>query len=616
LPKANLIEHSSEKRDKEVTGRPHRLKKSTYNDGAIMNSSPRRLNITLLALFALFFFFHSSERIVAQTATPLTDSLAVDAAHHRGPASASLSPPRRIVPLRLTDTPDGSRVTIASDAPLDDYTSRLDGDSFYILIPHSLASVSPAQITGRGFTRAQIEQRDDDVLLSFQLQTGASVRVGKGFNRLDVVFKTAELAEQPESNSSAPGAQPSGTSETTAINKPAVGSNDEREIIDQMRSQIAALESRIREIEARQAGGSNQQQPVQAAPASATVAASSTVAATTHPADMDEHDEMSGGTPRLQIQGFADVNFRASDQKGATNAFAVGQLDLFLTSRLSEKFSVLSELIIEADATNEFSFEIHRLLLRYAHNDYFNFSAGRFHSAIGYYNTAYHHGSWFQTAANRPFIFAFEGKGGILPLHNVGLSITGRIPSAPLGLRYVAEIGNGRASRSPLDRAVQTSIDENNGKAFNLGIFARPKGLPGFQTGLSIYRDNLTPNGSPKVGQTIMAAHVVYQNRLYEMLNELVLVRNSRNSRVFHTPGFYTQFSRRFGNARPYLRYQYVNAPSDDPIFPDVGRRNGPSLGLRYDLSDFVAFKAQYDRTLRRRLNSLNELILQLAFTF
>src|SRR5207237_7704737 len=141
----------------------------------------------------------------------------------------------------------------------------------------------------------------------------------------------------------------------------------------------------------------------------------------------------------------------------------LGQMDLFITSQLSEKFSVLAELILEANQRNEFSIEIHRLLLKYQFNDYFNLSAGRYHTAIGYYNTAYHHGSWFQTAADRPFIFAFESMVGILPLHNVGLSVTGRIPRAPFGLRYVAEIGNGRASRSPLDRAVQTAVDENNG---------------------------------------------------------------------------------------------------------------------------------------------------------
>ena len=569
---------------------------------------PRLLFITTLAIFGL-----ASERITAQTTTPLTDSLAVNTAHTRGLASASA--PRRIVPLRLTDAPEGARVTIASDAPLDDYTSRIDGDSFCILIPHAQAPASGEQIRGRGFTSVQIEQREDEVLLSFQLQPGASVRVGKGFNRLDVLFKTPK-PPQPESGSANPGTLSSGTPVTTSSSRRAEVSSDELEIISQMRSQIAALEARIREVEARQAERDSPQQTAQAVPANATIAASSTGATTGHPADMSEHDEMSTGTPRLEIQGFADMNFRASDQKGTTNAFVLGQLDLFLTSRLSEKFSVLGELIVEAGANNEFSFEIHRLLLRYAHNDYFNFSAGRFHSAIGYYNTAYHHGSWFQTAANRPFIFAFESKGGILPLHNVGLSVSGRIPSAPLGLRYVAEIGNGRAVRSPLNRSVQTSIDENNGKAFNLGIFARPKALPGFQTGFSIYRDNLTPNGSPKIGQTIMAAHFIYQNKLYEMLNEAVVVRHVLNDRVFNTPGFYTQFSRRFDNARPYFRYQYVNVPNDDPIFPDVGRRNGPSLGLRYDISEFAAFKAQYDRTQRRRLSSINELILQLAFTF
>lgn len=580
-----------------------------------MNSCPRLLVITALTLL-----FAASAKVAAQTAAPLTDSLAVNAAHNLGLPSTPFAAPRRIVPLRLTDAPEGARVTVASDAPLDDYTSRIDGDNFYILIPHSQASLSSGQITGRGFTSAQLEQRDEDVLLSFRLQAGASVRVSKGFNRLDVIFKTAELqAASSATSSSALKPQPSATPEATASNKPAGGSSDEHEIINQMRSQIAALEARIREIEARQAEGDRPQpqpEPVQATPANATIAANPTSAATSHPADMSDHDEMSTGTPRLEIQGFADMNFRASDQKGTTNAFVLGQLDLFLTSRLSEKFSVLGELIVEAGRDNVFTFEIHRLLLRYAHNDYFNFSAGRFHSAIGYYNTAYHHGSWFQTAANRPFIFAFESKGGILPLHNVGLSITGRIPSTSLGLRYVAEIGNGRATRSPLDRTVQTAIDENNGKAFNLGIFSRPKALPGFQTGFSLYRDNLTPNASPKIGQTIMAAHVVYQNKLYEFLNEAVVIRHTLNERVFHTPGFYTQFARRFGNARPYFRYQYVNAPSDDPIFPDVGRRNGPSFGLRYDVNDFAAFKAQYDRTQRRRLSTINELILQLAFTF
>jgi hypothetical protein len=43
-----------------------------------------------------------------------------------------------------------------------------------------------------------------------------------------------------------------------------------------------------------------------------------------------------------------------------------------------------------------------------------------------------------QTAVGRPFIFAFEDEGGILPIYNVGLSAAGRVPSGGLNLQYVA----------------------------------------------------------------------------------------------------------------------------------------------------------------------------------
>ena len=57
----------------------------------------------------------------------------------------------------------------------------------------------------------------------------------------------------------------------------------------------------------------------------------------------------------------------------------------------------------------------------------FNVAVGRYHTAIGYYNNAYHHGKWLQTAAERPHIYDFEDSGGLLPIHNVGVSVSGAI---------------------------------------------------------------------------------------------------------------------------------------------------------------------------------------------
>jgi len=326
----------------------------------------------------------------------------------------------------------------------------------------------------------------------------------------------------------------------------------------------------------------------------------------------------SSGFPTMQFRGFSDVSYHVDDLDGHANSFALGQFNLFITSKLSDKLSVLAEAVIEADQFNTVGIDLERLLFRWASSDYLSVSLGRYHTAIGWYNTAYHHSSWMQTAIGRPFLFEFEDDGGILPIHNVGVSITGQIPAGDLGLRYIVEVGNGRASRAKSDEPVQNVVDENRGKAVNLAILSRPAGLPGFQAGLSVYYDTLTPDGMPKVGETIVAGHAVYQTPEVEWLNEMVLIRNATegSGHVASTTGFYTQVSKKFGAWRPYARYQYVSAPDDDPVFPEVGLQHGPSVGLRYDVGEFVALKFQYERTERRGLSGYNAVATQLSFTF
>jgi hypothetical protein len=320
----------------------------------------------------------------------------------------------------------------------------------------------------------------------------------------------------------------------------------------------------------------------------------------------------------LRIRGFSDVTLHGSNLKGDHTSFSLGQVDLFVTSDVSEKLKFLSEVVFEAGRDNSFGVDIERLLLTYSFGDILNVGVGRFHSAIGYYNTAYHHSTWLQTTTGRPFLFQFEDQGGILPIHNVGMTASGRIPSGALGLHYVAEVGNGRTSRAREFEQVQNVLDENNRKSVNFAVFARPEAVRGLQAGLSIYRDLLAPLNSPRIGETIFAAHAVYVGLSFEWLNEALLLRHAPQgtSRVFDTPGFYTQISKRFGSYRPYVRYQYVNASQSEPVFSDVGLRHGPSVGLRYDLSDFVALKLQYDYTARGRDQAIHALALQAGFTF
>ncbi len=330
--------------------------------------------------------------------------------------------------------------------------------------------------------------------------------------------------------------------------------------------------------------------------------------------------------PRLQFNVFGDVGFEATDQKAVTsNTFEIGSLDLFMTARLSSKVSLLGEVLFIPSEDNSISPDVERLLLQYKQSDYFGFGIGRYHTSIGYYNTAFHQGAWFETAIGRPFMYAFDDQGGFLPLQEVGITTYGKIPSGKLGLNYVAEVGNGRDHLLGGEPA-QNAQDSNNGKSVNVSIFARPTRVPDLQLGFTMYHDYLTFSDNINHSELITTAYATYVNSKYEFLNEAMLVRHVGTSTnapgVFHTPAFYTQFSRAFGKYRPYFRYQYINAAADEPIYGDptdgpvVGRRQGASAGLRFDFNDHAAFKLQYDRMTVRGEGTTNGLDTQFAFTF
>lgn len=406
------------------------------------------------------------------------------------------------------------------------------------------------------------------------------------------------------------------------------------ETIRLLLQRVAELEAKVKKIDQLEARVKQlEDEKLAAASAPAAPVAAQTSAAPEKESELQQEppvpERMDVSKTLLRIRGFGDINLHGDNHKGDTTSFTLGQLNLFVTSDISERFKVLSEIIFEGGPDNiygvttgqrnTFGVDVERFLVEYSHNDYFKLAAGRWHTAIGYYNTAYHHSTWFQTAADRPFLFAFEDRGGILPIHSVGASASGLIPSGRLGLHYVAEVGNGRASRSPLtEEPVQNVIDDQNHKAYNLAIFSRPEAVPGLQVGFSAYRDLLAPANSPRVDETILAAHAVFVRPSFEWLNEALVVRHTPlgSADTFNTPGFYTQVSKKFGSYRPYFRYQYVNAANAEPIFPDIKLRQGPSVGIRFDASESVAVKLQYDYTALRQQASVSGLALQIGFTF
>jgi hypothetical protein len=384
----------------------------------------------------------------------------------------------------------------------------------------------------------------------------------------------------------------------------------DQELIRALMAKVDALEKRVRELETRAA-------PPAPAPAVQT-AALPPVEHGGHDADVSQ----AKASPTINVRGFGDLGYSASRHGDASNSFAMGQLDLFLSSRLSEHLSVLMETVFEHGRDNSTGIDVERALLQYRPSRLFNVDVGRYHTQIGYYNTAFHHGTWFQTAIGRPSIFMFEDDGGLLPVHNVGVSIGGRVPSGSANLGYIFEIGNGRSYR-PGAEQVQNRFDDNAFKAINIGLNARPSRLPGLRAGASMYRDRVSMDGW-RFEQEVLAAHLVYMLGRTEFLNEAVWMRHTPiEGPVRGTtsiPAMYSQFSYRFGAVRPYMRYEYRNGPGRDPVISAIGAGAGlaqtVSLGARYDFSEFAAFKAQLARLSQDQKRTALQAAFQFAFTF
>jgi hypothetical protein len=363
--------------------------------------------------------------------------------------------------------------------------------------------------------------------------------------------------------------------------------------------------------------------PAQAAPVAAPVSSAAPVDTPMPAPDSDSESHTLGP---LQLRGFSDFaygrpyvdNQPPGGLAHSPRSFILGDFDLFVNAKISPKINVLGELLITSDFTNEFAAEMDRLMMTYTVNDYLKITAGKFNTAIGFYTNAFHRAPFFQTAANRPLMFTDEDAGGILPVHNVGVSLTGKIPSGALGLHWVAEAGNGTAYSGEGHSGIQNFVDENNGKAVNFAVYARPEAVNGLQIGASYYRDKIYPAEMDALNQRIYSAYVALVRAHTEVIGEGALLQHQEigGGTTYNTVAGYAQVSHAFGIVRPFVRYEYQNVPVTDPVFGHLGRQNGPTAGVRFDLADYLALKVQFGRLITSLGQTATVAQAQVAFAF
>jgi hypothetical protein len=396
------------------------------------------------------------------------------------------------------------------------------------------------------------------------------------------------------------------------------------EMIQQLLRRIDQLETRVTELESARPAALVERTPARV-PEGAISAASP---ATPGPAAGHDHGapiEPPTSYPSLKLSGFGDINFTASDRPGSHASFNEGQFILHLSSALSTRVTYFGELSLTArtDAgagsppAGGFNAEMERSIIRYDQSDHFKLSFGRYHTPVSYWNTQFHHGSWLQTTASRPEMVQFGGN--FIPVHFVGALAEGSFSAGGLNLNYNVGLGNGRSS--VLSRAGDWG-DLNNNKAWLTTVFIKPDKLYGLQVGASVYRDKIDVTGRPQAQEWIESAHVVWSKEKPEFIAEFFNINHKQpgSGLVTNSQSWYAQLAYRLPMAdrwKPYYRYEYIHTPVADAIFRGLNLNlSGSTVGVRFDISSFAAFKFEYRNQARPGLANTNVAWAQTSFTF
>jgi hypothetical protein len=120
------------------------------------------------------------------------------------------------------------------------------------------------------------------------------------------------------------------------------------------------------------------------------------------------------------------------------------------------------------------------------------------------------------------------------------------------------------------------------------------------------------------IDELIGGAHALYKSDAVELLGEWLAIRHQAQGGTAAnvSRGYYAQASRRFRAVRPYVRYDYVDVAPSNQVFAFLGRRRGPTAGVRYDFDALAAFKLQAAHLEQTTRPTMNRVDAQVSFMF
>lgn len=335
----------------------------------------------------------------------------------------------------------------------------------------------------------------------------------------------------------------------------------------------------------------------------------------------------------VDFGAFGDIRYMSSSQDTAAQGFMLGQFDLYASHQIGDKTHVFVEYVMEGSG-NEIVTDVERLFISRTFNEKFILAAGRFHTPIGFWNNAYHHGALLQDTVGRPSFLDFEdGSDALLPTHTVGLMANGKFDAGKMQLSYDVALGNGTSinTDNPLgsrELEVNNTGDPNKSKAISVRLGIEPDNS-GLKLGISGVTNHIPESGTGTVGvaqrgtlvaQKILGLDVKYELNKFDLLAEAYHFTNDNKTGAKEknsADAYFAQIGYRLvENWKVVYRHENVKFESGDAYFNMLSREmySQDVLALRMDIDDSNAIKMEVDRRNNDVSDDETSIILQWEF--
>ncbi|HEY0990574.1 MAG TPA: hypothetical protein VGD80_26155 [Kofleriaceae bacterium] len=330
-------------------------------------------------------------------------------------------------------------------------------------------------------------------------------------------------------------------------------------------------------------------------------------------------------TERIDLNFFGDVSLRkVTDQE---LGFAVGPIGFQVAAHLAAGLVGRTEFAMEL-GEGETVVDVERAYLEYR-TAHWAFTAGRTHAELGYWNNAFHHGRWLQLTIDRPRVLRFEDDGGLLPVHQIGVTAAYGPRRGNAGLELAVGVGNGHGR---VLEAIQNVGDNNKAKSVLARLGLVGIGHPGLHIGVNFGFDVIAPEPmevrplapGAEILELITGAYLALRSEHLIVYSEgYNLVHRAMGTTWQITDGFFLA-GVRVGKFIPYGQIELRRGDGAvDPYFHPDASLNSETLvpldftegiaGIHYDLGTWSALKLELAA---RRQSGADDYRVELNWSF